>query len=84
MYPVYLSLFFRYIKFQSHPLYVRSLAILMQTLGQDHPHTQTVMFSLMMLRSQMSTGMSSKTLQQMFVENPDDIIRLIQELKIDN
>jgi hypothetical protein len=63
---------------------VRSLAILMQTLGQDHPHTQTVMFSLMMLRSQMSTGMSSGTLQQMFVENPDDIIRLLQELKIDN
>jgi hypothetical protein len=56
----------------------------MQTLGQDHPHTQTVMFSLMMLRVQMSTRMSSETLQQMFIENPDDIIRLIQELKIDN
>jgi hypothetical protein len=63
---------------------VRSLAILMQTLGQNHPHTQTVMFSLMMLRLQMSIGMSSETLQQMIVENPDDIIRLIRELKIDN
>jgi hypothetical protein len=38
----------------------------------------------MMLRSQISTGMSSETLQQMIAENPDDIIRLMQENNLDN
>ena len=56
---------------KAEPLYRRSLAIFTQTLGQDHPNTQTVMFSLMMLRLQMSTGMSSETLQQMIIENSD-------------
>ena len=56
----------------------------MQTLGQDHPNTQTVMSSLMMLHLQMSTGMSSETLQQMIAKNPDDIIRLLQENNPDN
>ncbi|WP_201324291.1 hypothetical protein [Pseudanabaena sp. lw0831] len=50
----------------------------------DHPHTQIVMSSLMMLRSQMSTGMSSETLQQMIAKNPDDIIRLLQESNPNN
>jgi len=62
---------------EAEPLYLRSLEILMQALGQDHPHTQSVMVSLMMLRSQISTGMSSDTLQQMMANNPDDIISLI-------
>jgi hypothetical protein len=69
---------------EAEPLYVRSLAILMQTLGQDNPNTQTVMSSLMMLRLQMSTGMSSETLQQMITENPDDIIRFLQDTNPDN
>ncbi|GBO56158.1 hypothetical protein APA_4488 [Pseudanabaena sp. lw0831] len=38
----------------------------------------------MMLRSQMSTGMSSETLQQMIAKNPDDIIRLLQESNPNN
>ena len=63
---------------------MRSLAIFMQSLGQDHPNTQTVMSSLMMLRLQMSTGMSSETLQQMITENPDDIIRFLQDTNPDN
>lgn len=69
---------------EAEPMYLRSLAILMQTLGQDHPNPQTVMSSLMMLRLQMSTGMSSETLQQMIAKNPDDIIRLLQENNPDN
>jgi tetratricopeptide (TPR) repeat protein len=69
---------------EAEPLYVRSLAIFMQSLGQDHPNTQTVMSSLMMLRLQMSTGMSSETLQQMITENPDDIIRFLQDTNPDN
>ncbi|WP_258040759.1 hypothetical protein [Pseudanabaena sp. BC1403] len=42
------------------------------------------MSSLTILRSQISTGMSSETLQQMIAKNPDDIIRLLQENNPDN
>jgi len=38
----------------------------------------------MMLRLQISTGMSSEALQQMIAENPDDTIRLLQENNPDN
>ena len=69
---------------EAEPLYLRSLEIFMQALGQDHSHTQTAMTSLMMLRLQMSTGMSSETLQQMITENPDDIIRFLQDTNPDN
>jgi hypothetical protein len=52
----------------------------MQVLGQDHPHTQSVMVSLMMLRLQISTGMSSEALQQMIANNPDGIMQLLQSM----
>lgn len=35
----------------------------MQKLGQDHPNTQTVMSSLMMLKLQISTGLDPVTLE---------------------
>ncbi len=59
---------------------MRSLEIFMQVLGQDHPNTQTVMVFLMMLRLQISTGMSSEASQQMIANNPDGIMQLLQSM----
>ena len=64
---------------KAEPLYRRALAIFIQVLGQDYPHTQSVMISLMMLRLQIFTGMSSEALQQMMANNPDDIIRWLKQ-----
>jgi hypothetical protein len=63
----------------TEPMYLRSLEILMQKLGQDHPNTQSVMSSLMMLKLQISTGLDSATLEQMIQNNPDEIMQLLQK-----
>jgi hypothetical protein len=52
----------------------------MQKLGQDHPNTQSVMSSLMMLKLQISTGLDSATLEQMIQNNPDEIMQLLQKI----
>jgi len=62
---------------------VRSLEIFMQALGQDHPNTQTVMSSLMMLKLQISTGLDPATLEQMIQNNPDEIMQLLQQITSD-
>jgi hypothetical protein len=64
-------------------MYLRSLEILMQKLGQDHPNTQSVMSSLMMLKLQISTGLDSATLEQMIQNNPDEIMQLLQKIMSD-
>jgi Tetratricopeptide repeat len=68
---------------EAEPLYLRSLEILMQKLGQDHPNTQSVMSSLMMLKLQISTGLDSATLEQMIQNNPDEIMQLLQKIMSD-
>ncbi|WP_019502721.1 tetratricopeptide repeat protein [Pseudanabaena sp. PCC 6802] len=66
---------------EAEPLFQRALGILMATFGEDHPHTQSVAISLMMLSLQRETGMSKDALEQMMQNNPNAIIELLQQIK---
>lgn len=47
---------------EAEPLYGRALGILTKSLGENHPHTQSVMSALMMLKIQNLTGLDATTL----------------------
>ncbi len=64
-------------------MYLRALEILMQKLGQDHPNTQIVISSLMMLKLQISTGLDPATLEQMIQNNPEEIVQMPQQIMSD-
>ncbi len=55
----------------------------MQALGQDHPHTQSVMSALLMLKLQAVTGLDSAGLAQMMQNNPEEIIQMMQKMMSD-
>lgn len=70
--------------YEAEPLFVKALEIFLQTFGQDHPNTKTVEISLMLLRLQIATGMSSEILQQTLLSNPDALTQLLQQMMLDN
>ena len=69
---------------EAEPLFVKALEIFLQTFGQDHPNTRTVEISLMMVRLQITTGMSSEILQQTLLSNPDALTQLLHQMMLDD
>ena len=63
---------------EAEPLYQEALAILMSTVGENHPYMQSVMSALMMLKLQAITGLNAAALEQMIKNNPDKIMQMLQ------
>ncbi len=67
----------RYAKVE--PLYQEALEILMTTVGENHPYTKSVRVALIMLKLQAITGLDAADLKQMIQNNPDALMRLLQQ-----
>jgi hypothetical protein len=52
----------------------------MSTVGENHPHTQSVMSALLMLKLQKMTGLDANELQQIIENNPDKLGAIIQQI----
>ena len=68
---------------EAEPHYLRSLAIRLEKLGENHPYTQSTQMSLILLRLQIATGMDTDSLTQLLQTNPDAIIELLQQITHD-
>ena len=62
---------------EAEPLYQRSIAILLATLGENHPNTQTVMMNYFRMLSQVS----DEELTERF---PPEMVEMLRNLRQNN
>ena len=64
----------------AEPLYQQALQIWMSTVGENHPHTQSVKVSLIVMKLQSLTGLDAAVIKQMIQNDPDNLIEMLRQI----